>query len=68
MCIKDPCLIRIDTGPIIRINPNEVHFNDPEFIDTLYPAGGRLTNKPIMVGQRTGSEFLAQIINSASKC
>ncbi|KAI2618667.1 cytochrome P450 [Hypomontagnella submonticulosa] len=42
-------------GPIVRINPNEVHFNDPDFIDTLYPAGGRATNKPIMVGWRTGT-------------
>lgn len=44
-------------GPVVRINPNEVHFNDPDFIDTLYPAGGRKTNKPIMVGQRTGSWY-----------
>ncbi|KAF5026931.1 hypothetical protein F66182_961 [Fusarium sp. NRRL 66182] len=42
-------------GPIIRINPNEVHFNDSDFIDTIFPSIGRKTNKPIMVGQRTGT-------------
>ncbi|KAL8841191.1 MAG: hypothetical protein Q9170_001045 [Blastenia crenularia] len=42
-------------GPIVRINPNEVHFNDPDFIDTLFPTKGRKTDKPIMVGQRTGT-------------
>ncbi|KAK8067555.1 hypothetical protein PG996_006667, partial [Apiospora saccharicola] len=42
-------------GPVVRINPNEVHFNDPDFIDTLYPVGGRKTDKPIMVGHRTGT-------------
>ncbi|KAL8888077.1 MAG: hypothetical protein Q9192_006232, partial [Flavoplaca navasiana] len=42
-------------GPIVRINPNEVHFNDPDFIDTLYPTKGRKTDKPIVVGQRTGT-------------
>ncbi|KAI1504778.1 cytochrome P450 [Biscogniauxia marginata] len=42
-------------GPIIRINPDEVHFNDPDFIDTLYPTTGRKTDKPHVVGYRTGT-------------
>ncbi|USP82213.1 Cytochrome P450 [Curvularia clavata] len=43
-------------GPIVRISPNEVHFNDPEFIDSLYPgAGERKTNRPVMVGKRSGT-------------
>jgi hypothetical protein len=32
-------------GPIIRITPNEVHVNDPELIETVYPGGWKKTNK-----------------------
>ena len=30
-------------GPIVRFPPNEIHFNDPEFLDTVYPGPGRKT-------------------------
>ncbi|KAI0896800.1 cytochrome P450 [Annulohypoxylon nitens] len=42
-------------GPIIRINPDEVHFNDPDFINDIYPTSGRKTDKPRWVGQRSGT-------------
>lgn len=43
-------------GPIVRITPNEVHFADPEFLDELYPTGGRRINKPTWFALLTGSE------------
>lgn len=33
------------SGPIVRINPNELHCNDPEFMDVIYPSAGRKRNK-----------------------
>ncbi|CAN9285974.1 unnamed protein product [Alternaria alternata] len=42
-------------GPIVRIGPNEVHFDDQEFIDTLYPNAGRKTDKPAFVALRAGT-------------
>ncbi|KAI5918541.1 cytochrome P450 [Camillea tinctor] len=42
-------------GPIVRINPDEVHFDDPDFIGNVYPTSGRKTNKPHWVGQRSGT-------------
>ncbi len=32
-------------GPIIRINPYEIHINDPEYIDEVYPGPPRRTMK-----------------------
>ncbi|KAI8626385.1 cytochrome P450 [Xylariaceae sp. FL1651] len=42
-------------GPIVRINPDEVHLDDPEILDTIFPSAGRRTNKPKVVGKRTGT-------------
>lgn len=43
-------------GPIVRINPHEVHFNDPDFIDPLFPGPARKTDKHFFTGRRTGTQ------------
>ncbi|KXX76482.1 Trichodiene oxygenase [Madurella mycetomatis] len=42
-------------GPIVRITPDEVHFEDPEIIDYVFPTGGRKTDKPAWLHTRTGT-------------
>ncbi|KXJ88751.1 trichodiene oxygenase [Microdochium bolleyi] len=32
-------------GPIVRINPDEVHCNDPKFANEIFPSGGRKRDK-----------------------
>ncbi|CAJ2514334.1 Uu.00g024530.m01.CDS01 [Anthostomella pinea] len=44
-------------GPIVRITPEEVHFADPEFLDALYPAGRRKTEKPSWFALLTGTPY-----------
>ncbi|KNG85596.1 hypothetical protein ANOM_007237 [Aspergillus nomiae NRRL 13137] len=44
-------------GPLIRVSPHEVHWNDPEFIDQAYPTTLRKTDKPVWVAQRTGTPY-----------
>ncbi|KAI0847541.1 cytochrome P450 [Daldinia vernicosa] len=40
-------------GPLVRINPDEVHCNDFRFMDEIYAVGGRKRDKPLH--QITGS-------------
>ncbi|KAJ5393575.1 cytochrome P450 [Penicillium crustosum] len=38
-------------GPIVRINPRELHINDPHYYDHIYASGGKKRNKdPNFVG------------------
>ncbi|KAK7931818.1 Cyrochrome P450 monooxygenase [Apiospora marii] len=50
------------TGPVVRINPEELHFNDIGFSDEIYAAGGRRRDKQthflnFMAGPITQSMF-----------
>ncbi|EUC47550.1 hypothetical protein COCMIDRAFT_89773 [Bipolaris oryzae ATCC 44560] len=34
-------------GPLVRINPNEIHCDDVSFADEIYAVGGRKRDKPV---------------------
>ena len=42
-------------SPIVRINPNELHVNDPDFYDVCSLGAGRRTEKPKAYVQSLGS-------------
>lgn len=49
----------------MRVNPDEVHFDDSEFIDTLFPLSGRKTNKLITMGKREEVRRQTPLVSSA---
>ena len=50
-------LTSVNKGPMIRINPHEIHCNDPEFIDDIYAGPSRKTDKYRFTGRKTLSKF-----------
>lgn len=42
-------------GPIIRINPVEIHVADAEYYDTIYAGPSRITNKYRPAANRFGA-------------
>lgn len=51
-------------GPVVRIGPNELHCNDPGFIDEIYTSAGRKRNKQahylgILTGPSRNTAFSA---------
>lgn len=41
-------------GPIVRISPNELHVNEPSFIDELYAGGGKKRDKYVYFSSQFG--------------
>ena len=43
-------------GPIVRVNPHELHVNDPEFIEILFTGPGKRRDKDRWVGRAANGE------------
>ncbi|KAL2818535.1 cytochrome P450 [Aspergillus granulosus] len=52
-------------GPIVRINPRQVHISDPEFYDEIYTSAARPRDKDVYATARLGSpHFRRRILNN----
>ena len=53
----------VGKGPVIRINPHEIHCNDPDFIDDIYAGSSRKTDKYRFTGRKTLSGFIHSFLS-----
>ncbi|KAL9609721.1 MAG: hypothetical protein Q9167_005529 [Letrouitia subvulpina] len=44
-------------GPIVRINPHEIHINDPEFIDEIFAGPSKPRDKYRWISRMLGSKL-----------
>ncbi|MCJ1443519.1 MAG: hypothetical protein MMC23_004017 [Stictis urceolatum] len=52
-------------GPVVRISPDELHVDEPEFIDVLYPAGGVVRVQQMYVTPISSQYLLTEFCKSA---
>lgn len=50
-------------GPVVRINPFEIHVKDPEWYDTLYTSGRHQRDKSAWFVGRSGGQSVFSTIN-----
>ena len=48
------------SGPIIRINPHEIHINDPAYIDEVYAGAPKKRDKYKWIARMIASELIEQ--------
>jgi cytochrome P450 len=60
--LSDPARAK---GPVIRINPDEVHINDPDYFDEVYNQTNGRAQKPLQIAEAFGPY---PAVNSKSRC
>ena len=49
-------------GPIVRINPHEIHINDPEYIEEVYAGPSKKRDKYRWIARMLGSKLCLEDI------
>ncbi|KAI0206672.1 cytochrome P450 [Astrocystis sublimbata] len=62
--VKDYPRLHAQYGPVVRVSPDRVHVNDPEFFHEVYSSGSKYTKDPAFFQTSGGiAEALPAIVN-----